>query len=65
MEEHNLQIQDSTVDCIKQRAAISQSRLQRFLFKFRDQEPILIPKTPTSKQTDGGDELDTTQDHQS
>ena len=53
MEEHNLQIWDSTDDHIRQWAAVRQLRLQGFLFKFRDQELVLIPKTPISERIDG------------
>ena len=65
MEEHNLQILDTMDDRIGQRVAVRQSRLQGILFRPRDQEPILIPRTPTSERTDESDEPNTTQDHQS
>ena len=52
-------------DRIGQQAAIQQLRLQGLLIRPRDQEPILIPRTSTSKRTDKSDELDIAQDHQS
>ena len=65
MEEHNLQIWDTTDDRIGQQAAIQQSRLQGILFNSRDQKPILILGTPTSEWTDESDKSDIAQDHQS
>ena len=65
MEEYNLQIRDSMDDHIEQWVTVRQLKLQGFLFKSRDQKPILIPRTPTSERIDGGDEPDTDQDHQS
>ena len=65
MEEHNLQVRDTTDDRIRQRLAIRQLKLQGLLFSPRDQELILVPRTPTSERTDESDEPNITQDHQS
>ena len=55
MEEHNLQIRDSIDECIKQWATVRLLRFQGFLLKSRDQELVLIPRTPTNEWTDEGD----------
>ena len=55
MEEHNLKIRGSTDERIRQWATVRQSRFQGFLLKSKDQELVLIPRTPTNEWTDEGD----------
>ena len=56
MEEHSLQIRDTTDDHIRQWTIIRQPRLQRFLLRIGNQEPILVSKTFAGQWTKGSDE---------
>ena len=63
LEEHHLQVWDTKSASLGQQKAVWQHRIQGLLFETRNQEPLLITRSPTSQWTGKGYEPILAQDH--
>ena len=64
MEGRNLQVQNSTSTCIRQRKTVRQSKIQTILPRVRHPQPLFISGPSTSQRTSRGYESIITQTHQ-